>query len=45
MFTVIDGKLMIDGKWAFNFYQKFGVPPEILEEWINHIRQQYINAK
>jgi hypothetical protein len=29
------GKAVISGKFAFEFYQRTGVPYEILKEWIN----------
>ena len=32
---VKDKKVWISGKFAFKFYQQHGIPPEILEEWVN----------
>ena len=32
---VYDGKLGISGKFAFSMFQNEGVPPEILEGWVD----------
>lgn len=35
MLEIINNKLFISSKFVFDFYQRTGVPPEILEDWFN----------